>query len=240
MKFKIKAIERKLSIKYFIYICFIVMCFEVTAQTKFSASDIALIQSDNQYYKVISFGEKIDFGQVEDSSRWTITYNKQNRVFNLNGNQINDFIFDKPGTYEIIFSENVELDKGKCNHPPFQEKMIIKVNFHKMIFDFSTIKFSENIVGGKALRNIEVSVELDFKSYNHKFEHTVFSNARFIGAGVGVSIIGRSVNDKISLTSGRQKMIYLLNGIASKETYIMLDFFDINGQVQSYYYPIKL
>lgn len=240
MKVKINNTEQKASIKYFVYIFLIVMCFEVKAQTNFSESDIALNSGDNQFYKVISFGEKIDFGNIENTARWSIANKQENIATSLSGSQINDYIFEKPGIYEISFSENVELSEGKCNHPPFQEKMIVEASAFKMAFDFSTIKFSESIVGGKELRNVEVSVEVDFKSYNNKYENTVFSNARVIAAGVGVAIIGRSFNDKINLTSGRQKMIYLLNGTASKETYIMFDFFDINGQAQSYYYPTKL
>lgn len=60
--------------------------------------------------------------------------------------------------------------------------MIVKVNLHKMTFDFSTIIFSKNIVGGEELRNVEVSVEVDFKSYNNEYENTVFVNARVIAA----------------------------------------------------------
>ena len=72
------------------------------------------------------------------------------------------------------------------------------------------------------------------------YEKATFSNARLSVAGIGAAIVGSSSNDKITLTSGRHKIVYQLNGSASKETYIMFDFFDINSQTQSYYYPIKL
>jgi hypothetical protein len=214
------------------------MCFEGIAQANFSASNIVFNSSDDKVYKEISFGEKIDFGKIENSSSWVIINTQENIDASLNGSQINDYIFEKPGIYEISFFENKEHNKGECNHPPFQEKMIIKVSALKMRFDFSTIKFSENIVGGKELQNAEVSVEVDFESYN--YENAIFSNARVFVAGLGANIIGSSPNNKITLTSGRHKIVYQLKGIASKETYIMFDFFDINGQAQSYYYPNKL
>ncbi len=240
MKFLNNNRKCKESIRYFLYFLSIIVCFEGIAQANFSASDIVLNLSDNQFYKVISFGEKIDFGKIENTSSWTITNTQENIVASLSGNQINEYIFEKPGIYEISFFENKKHNKGECNHPPFQEKMIIKVNALKMRFDFSTIKFSENIVGGKELQNAEVSVEIDFESYNNKNESTVFSDARVFVAGVGAAIIGSSPNNKITLTSGRHKIVYQLKGIASKETYVMFDFFDINGQAQSYYYPNKL
>lgn len=240
MKFQNNNRKWKESIRYFLYFLLIMVCFEGIAQSNFSKSNIVLNLSDDQVYKLISFGEKIDFGKIENTSSWTITNTQENLFVSLNGSQINEYIFEKPGIYEISFSENVEHSKGKCNHPPFQEKMIIKVNALKMRFDFSTIKFSKNIIGGKELQNAEVSVDIDFESYKNKNESTIFSNASVSVAGVGANIVGNSSNNNITLTSGRHKIVYQLKGIASKETYIMFDFFDINGQAQSYYYPNKL
>lgn len=225
-------------IKYFFILFLIVTCFEGIAQTNFSANTGVFNSSDNTVYKIIPFGEKINLGEIENTSSWTITNAPESILVSLSGSQINDYVFEKPGIYEISFFENKLYNQGECNHPPFQEKMIVKVSPFKMTFDFSTIKFSESIVGGKELQNAEVSVEVDFESYN--YEKATFSNARVSVAGLGATIVGSSSNDKISLTSGRHKIVYQLNGSASKETYIMFDFFDINSQTQSYYYPIKL
>ena len=238
MKFQNNNSKRKASIRYFLYFLSIIVCFEGIAQTNFSKSNLVLNLSDNKVFKVIPFGEKIDFGKIENTSRWTITNTQESAVVSLSGNQINDYIFEKPGIYEIRFFENEVLKEGECNHPPFPEKMIVKVSSHKMTFDFSTIKFSKNIVGEIELQNTEVAVDVDFESY--KNGTAIFSNARVFVAGVGAHIIGNSSNNKITLTSGRHKIVYQLKGIASKETYIMFDFFDINGQAQSYYYLNKL
>lgn len=214
------------------------MCFEGVAQSNFSDSNTFFNSSDNSVYKVISFGEKLGLGEIESTSSWTITDTKEKIVVSLRGSQINDYIFDKPGNYEISFFENKIQNQGECNHPHFQEKMIVKVSPFKMTFDFSTIKFYESIVGGKELQNTKVSVDVDFESYN--YEKATFSNARVSVAGLGATIVGSSTNNKFILTSGRHQFVYQLNGSAPKETYIMFDFFDINGQTQSYYYPVKL
>lgn len=240
MKFQNNNRKWEKSIRYFLFFLLIIVCFEGIAQTNFFKSNIVLNSSDDQIYKVISFGEKIDFGKIENTARWTIANNKENIADGLSGSQINDYIFEKPGIYEISFFENVEHSKGKCNHPPFQEKMIIKVNALKMTFDFSTIKFSESIVGGKKLQNVEVSVQANFESYKNKNENTVFSNARIAAAGVGAAITGDALNKNITLTLGKNVVTYQLNGTAIKDSYISFDFFDINGQAQSYYYPNKL
>ncbi len=51
-----------------------------------------------------------------------------------------------------------------------------------MIFDFSTIKFSENIVGDIEIKNNGVSVDVDYESY--KNETTILSNATSYAIGV--------------------------------------------------------
>lgn len=238
MEVKINNSKRKGRIKYFLYIFLILMCFEGIAQANFSVDNAVFNSIAIPVYKEISFGEKIDFGEIENTSSWTINSTQENMGISLTGSQINDYIFKKPGIYEISFFENKVHNKGECNHPPFQEKMIVKVSPYQMKFDFSTIKFSESIVGGKELLNAEVSVEVDFESYN--YQKATFSNPRLSVVGLGAAIVGSATNNKIILTSGRHKIVYQLNGIASKETYIMFDFFDIKNQIQCYYYPTKI
>lgn len=197
-----------------------------------------IISENKSVYKSISFGEKINFGLFENSINWAITNLSNSTLYYLNGNQINDHIFETPGRYQIEFSENLEHKVNECFHPSFPKKIFIEVSSYKMKFDFSKINFSKNIVGQKELQNLEVSVDVFFQSFNNV--NATFSKANIIVAGVGSNIFGSATNDKIILTQGINKIVYRLNGIAAKDTYIMLDFFDINYQIQSYAYPAKL
>jgi hypothetical protein len=214
------------------------MHINAVAQQNLSVNKIDFNSSDDQFYKVISFGEKIDFGNFEDTADWTVGNEEENIIKHLKGNEINDFVFVKPGIYEIRFTENKKHIENECNHPLFNEKTIIKVSALKMTFDFSTIKFSESIVGEKQLNNIEASVDFYFESYNN--EYLNFKNPKLIVVGIGSNIIGNASYKEITLTTGKNKITYQLNGKAAKESYIMFDFYDINNQIQSYYYPNKL
>ncbi len=226
------------SVKYFLFFILIMIHFNAVAQQNLPVNKIDFNSSDEQFYKVISFGEKIDFGNFENTAVWAVANTTENIVINLKGNKINDFVFNKPGIYEIRFTENQKHIENGCNHPQFNEKTIIKVSALKMTFDFSTIKFSESIVGEKQLNNIEASVDFYFESYNN--ENISFKNPKLIVVGIGANIIGNTLSDKITLIPGKNKIIYILNGKASKESYIMFDFYDINNKIQSYYYPNKL
>ena len=67
-----------------------------------------------------------------------------------------------------------------------------------------------------------------------------FKKAKVVVVGIGANIIGNASNETLILTPGKNKITYILNGKAIKESYIMFDFYDINNQIQSYYYPNKL
>lgn len=214
------------------------MHFNAIALQNLPVNKINFNTDEEQFYKIISFGEKIDFGNFEDTAIWTVANEKENIIKHLKGNEINDFVFVKPGIYEIRFTENKKHIENGCNHPQFNEKTIIKVSSLKMKFDFSTIKFSEIIVGEKELHDVKIYANLDFESYNN--ENISFKKAKVVVVGIGTNIIGNASNETLILTPGKNKITYILNGKASKESYIMFDFYDINNKIQSYYYPNKL
>lgn len=189
-------------------------------------------------FKVISFGEKINFGKIENSIVWTISSNDSNKKSSLNGNEINNYIFETPGTYKITFHENKAIIEGECNHAVFPDLMIIKVSPYKMNFDFSTIQFSKKIEAGAPIENCQLTIDIFFKSFTN--EKVVFPNGKFVSAGIDTTIEGQLLNTAFTLLPGVNKLVYQLKGTAKAGNFIMLDFFDINGQVQSYYFPTKL
>ena len=92
-----------------------------------------------EFYKVISFDEKINFGDVDASAKWTIN-NPEAKIFtSLSGKQINEYVFQQTGNYEIQFLETKKHSE-ECNHPMFPDKITVKVSPVKLIFNFSKIR----------------------------------------------------------------------------------------------------
>lgn len=112
---KFEVISRKLNelIRHFINFILIIICFEGIAKNSFPKQIVGHNPNDSLVYKEISFGEKIDFGNIESTARWTIANYQENSAVSLSGSQINDYIFEKPGIYEISFSENGEQSEEK-------------------------------------------------------------------------------------------------------------------------------
>ncbi|MES2575013.1 MAG: hypothetical protein V4572_08720 [Bacteroidota bacterium] len=201
-----------------------------------SFSSIAQTNShtDNkkQFYKVISFGEKIDFGNVENTATFTITNTKENIVANLRGTQINNYIFEKPGIYEIHFFENKVHKTDECHHEMFNENMSVKVNSFKMEFNFSKIQFSEKIQKGKHYDNLVITVPVNISTKENTPTKENAPNMEI--AGVGSELIAKPLNNEIIIENGVQLLKYQLSGTVNSETYLMFDFFDLNNEVQTY------
>lgn len=138
------------SMNYFILFIVTSISFCVSAQSNSAVS--------NPTFKVISYGEKIQFGNVESSAKWTISNTKENITAFVSGNHINDYVFEKTGVYEVTYSEIKKHDANECSHAQFEDKMAILVSPIKMTFDFSKIVFSEKIRKGSNCDGIFITV----------------------------------------------------------------------------------
>jgi hypothetical protein len=201
------------------------------------ANNEQLNLKDPEPLQTISFGESIKFNKIDSSASWTISSVEFGISIDLKGSEINSYIFEKPGTYQISFSE-ANHSKDSCNHSSIPELFFVKVAPTKMVFDFSTLSFNKKLEAGVNLVNTEMTVDVLVKTFDNK--QVVFENAQMISAGIGTTIVGKLSKTAIALQPGTNKLTYTLSGSATKDTYIMFDFFDINNQVQSYYFPTKL
>lgn len=186
-------------------------------------------------FKVISFGQKIEFGNIDNSVNWTIS-NKSGGTspVYLKGNEINNYVFEKSGSYEIRFSETKKHSE-ECYHPAFDETMTVEVSAVKMIFDLSKVVFSDQIQQGRDCEGITVSVPVNITFQGQP--NVKFSSPDINVAGIGSEIIAKPVQKEITLKEGTQIIKYNLSGVASREAYLMFDFVDNNNQVQCYNLP---
>jgi len=185
-----------------------------------------------QFHAVISFGEKIELGHFDADVYWKIS-NSQNSInVSLQGNEINNYVFQEPGDYEINFTENRKHNQDECNHPSIPEKLLVKVQPVKLVFDFSKIQFSEKLQKGRNYSDLIVTVPAKVISKDNSM--TKLPSPGLTVNGIGVALAARPVNTEIVLDNKIQLLKYKLSGIVDKETYLMFDFYDFNNQVQTY------
>lgn len=190
----------------------------------------------HQFYKIISFDEKIDFGFIDASIKWIIENNQDHTSTEVSGNDINDYIFQNPGEYEINFQE-IERHDEACHHPMFPEKFLIKVASEKLSFDFSKISFSKQLQKGS---NIDVIITVPAKVLTKDNRDIKLPVPKVLVSGIGISLNVLPMKNEIILDNNIQLLKYKLSGNIDKETYLMFDFYDFNNQVQTYNLPQKI
>jgi hypothetical protein len=191
----------------------------------------------------ISFGETLPENLLKrefiDQTIWTITNSADSILFKaVNGNTLSSIKFDLPGEYHLSmhFDESIHTShSGECFHPSIPETIKLVVSPHRIVFDFENLSISTDIVGGKDMIGATLVVPVIYSSYSG---NTIeLPSLKMMSAGVNTTIQGVLKDEKTTLSPGLNQLTYSLKGSASKNTYIMFDFYDLKGSIQSYSFP---
>jgi hypothetical protein len=204
------------------------------------------LESENNSAEIsyqINFGETLPENLLKseyiDRTIWTITNSADSILFqSVNGNLLQSIKFDRPGEYRLSmhFDESIHSSHvGECFHPSIPETIKLVVSPFCLVFDFENLSFSTDIVGGKELSGATLVVPVKYSSYSG---NTIeLPSLKMISAGVNTTIQGILKDEKTTLSPGLNQLTYSLNGSASKNSYIMFDFYDLTGAIQSYSFP---
>lgn len=181
--------------------------------------------------EVIGYNEPFSFALPEVIS-WELK-NESGSVMKNGEGELKDFIFNKPGNYKLMISENKNHNATGCEHAHYPEEIEIEVKPIKLNFDFNTIQFSEDIVGGKTLSGSIVKINANFSTYDNSVTEYKY-NQGFTTFGVGSTITGKLKNGEISLIPGVNTLEFELDGAAEQGNNIQINFVDFNGEVQPF------
>ena len=192
----------------------------------------------------IYYNEKFPKDALKNMSRENLSvliFNSQNElVEQLDVNSLSDFYFTIPGFYLIELksdhSGNTSLEE--CHHSEHYKIEKIEVLPYRFSFDFDNISFSNAMKGNVEMANTTLSLPLKVESYSGNSLNV--EGLKFTTAGVNTTLEGTLRTEHAILSPGVHLVSYQLKGMVSKDTYIMFDFGDLNGQDQTYYYPTKI
>src|SRR5690606_11658347 len=141
---------------------------------------------------IIAFKSPFSYLFDNDTS-WEIVNTETNINIKSGTGSINNMVFEVPGNYLINVSETIPHDTT-CEHTHFPETILLEVSPVKMEFDFSTIRFSEEITSSRATDHITLTVAVSFSSYD--CSPKVYNHG-FKTAGIRTSVIGKLKNEVI-------------------------------------------
>lgn len=186
---------------------------------------------------VLAFGKTFNY-DFTNNTTWNLSEVTSGGLLKSGKGPIRNLLFETPGVYQLHVLEEVNHDPETCNHPQYPENITITVSPFRLDFDFSTLRFSNEIVGGQSVEGTTLSVDVFFEAIEN--DSVAYEVASLKSSGVRTSIIGEPLHKQVVLKPGVNTLVYGLSGQAHSNTYIMFDFVDINGQPQVYNYSQKI
>jgi hypothetical protein len=107
----------------------------------------------------------------------------------------------------------------------------VAVSNIKMAFDEKSIEFSSPIIKNKSTEGIVLRIAVSIESFDHL--PVILNRTPVHSAGIGTNIVATLDTNFKELPEGKHILQYNLNGVATENAYLMFDFMDANGKIQS-------
>lgn len=192
----------------------------------------------------ISFGDHLPASIVnkfkKSDASWMLK-SEGDLAFNQSGKatDLAQIEFVSPGIYQLDFSaENHISHIGECDHHEVPTGLVVLVSSIRFQFVFEEIKFSQELKGGADLEGLTITIPVIYESYVH--QNYTIKDLKVIGSGVNNLLNGKLSQDFVELIPGKTTIVFTVSGSIEKGSYIMLDFTDPLGKVQTYYHPIQI
>lgn len=177
----------------------------------------------------ISYNQSIHLPNVKSDTDFYIS-GMQVKV-HLKGAQINQYLFEKPGTYTVKIKEHIKSKVVTCEHLAMPKDFTVIVSRVRMAFDNSNIAFSEPIHKNVETSKITLSIPVKIETYDNKPAQLDFTPVNT--AGIGTTIVATLNNKTSVLPQGTHILKYSLQGKVTENSYLMFDFIDANKTVQT-------
>mgnify|MGYP000865899785 CR=1 FL=1 len=186
---------------------------------------------DHPMEVTLAFGDRLTLeGPLDNILNWTIIFSGQ-AVGQGTGSSLLNFVFSQPGVYTVQIEDNHTHNPLECDHGTLPTEILVTVSGRKMVFDFAHVSFSAPINNGNVSGTV-LSVPVTIDTYDGT--PLLFEQNTIKTAGVGSSIVAIPSQNSISLNPGMHILTYTLSGAVNRPTFVMFDFVDVNGKVQSY------
>lgn len=180
--------------------------------------------------QVVSYKTPFSYS-LDTDTRWSIIHPETGTTIKTGIGSINNILFDTPGNYLLQISHSTTHNSDSCGHSHYPEKVHLEVSPFYMEFDFTSVNLTRELQGNRSLNGSLLTVNVIFDSFD---KTTTTYTGSFTTAGLRTSLVGKLKNGETVLQPGTNQLEFQMEGQVSSNSYISIDFVDINGQIQSY------
>lgn len=192
----------------------------------------------------IPFGTKIslqDLGlHANESITWSLKDSNQVEITNNNQIGIENYFFSTPGKFRLDVQGLPSSTHSECSHGSgFQESWLIKVSDIKIEFLTNQISFSTNLTSANLPNGVILEIPIQVAFQNNSAE-LKYSDLKVQMQGVDCNVGATILNSEVIHSPGNYTLKVNLKGAARSQSYIMIDFTDMNGNITTYYHSTQL
>lgn len=187
------------------------------------------LSAQNRVSMSIPYGATIALNSVQETTFFTIS--GQDLSVRIKGKAIHDFVFSQPGEYLITVETNEPFTKGDCSHSSLPKEIALTVDRVRIKFDQQGLQFSSPIIKNKAMDGTHLMIPVIVETYDNQ---PVILNKQLVEvSGIGSSLTAQLESTSDTLPTGQHLLRYALKGKVTENAYLMFDFVQPNGVIQS-------
>lgn len=197
-------------------------------------NDTDVAESDT-IKRQIAFGTHLDGFALNDYTQVSI-YAKNKLITTLKGDELNEYVFNEPGVYQVnIFLEH-KKHSGACEHPNHQTIVYLTVNPIRYEWLWNENYWYNLLNTTKEFSNTSIQMPVKIFTYKGKKQKAdgVF---KVYVAGVDCNLTGTATlvsNKTVVANNSTQNISFLLNGTVGKGIYAQIDFTNPFEQTTSF------
>jgi hypothetical protein len=201
------------------------------------------IEFSNEGLVNISFEQRISPEQIglssNESISWSIMEKNELLIDGENtGLSLFDYTWNNPGEYTLLLA--IKHDgESNCTHDDHSYKWNIQVSPIQIKFNIDAITFSKSLNQASLESGIKLTVPVELKTFSQT-PNLDINTLKVLFQGVGCSVHASPLSPNTMNQPGKYLLEYDVQGTAEKGAYIMIDFYDHNGNISTYYHLNQL
>lgn len=173
-----------------------------------------------------------------DQFNWALSDTNQNVIITGNQSTLPNYLFSTPGKFILQVTALPSIGHSECNHGGDSGIFEVSVSALKVVFDISQITFLSTLDATHLVQGVDLTIPMQVSMFNTQSLNTSSFKVRM--QGVDCSVQANIFNPQIIQTSGNYELKVHLQGQATDQSYIMIDFIDHLGNISTYYHPTEL
>jgi hypothetical protein len=201
-------------------------------------------QNESERSLTICFNSSIELDELgihqSDQFHWNVKDVNKVLISDDSKGALSDFQFPHSGSYNLEISNIKSQQPENCQHGDQNEVWKITVAPIQIIYNIDQISFSSALNSVNLAAGIEMTIPVHIALESIALNEFDLNTLRAVVQGVDCQILVENITEQVIQANGTYMIRFKLKGSSRPQSYIMIDFINQIGQINSYYHTSEL